>query len=50
MKLLLKIKIFNIKWIFVVVILCLVDNMFNILILKLSFDILEINDIYKIVD
>lgn len=24
--------------------------MFNILILKLSFDILEINDIYKIVD
>lgn len=50
MKLLLKIKIINIKWIFVVVILCLVDNMFNILILKLSFDILEINDIYKIVD
>lgn len=50
MKLFLKIKIFNIKWIFVVVILCLVDNMFNILILMLSFDILEINDIYKIVD
>lgn len=50
MKLSSNIKIPNIKWISVVAILRSVDNMLNILIPKLSPDIPETNDIYKIAD